>query len=394
MELPDEQLAAGHAGGDVLALSTIHRFTSLDVDAFEVPKGREEDWRFTPLWRLNGLHDGTAVHRDNGLYSGPARLESGVRVEVVASGAGVDDPRIGSAVAPADRVAAQAWRSHTHALLVTVPPDTIATEPVVVGVTGPGEGTAAYGHVTIRAGRFSKATVVVTYTGSGTFADNVELVVEESADLAVVVLHEWSPDAVHVSAHHTSLGHHAKLKLTTVSLGGAVVRVSPTLTFEAPGADAELAGLVFSKAGQHIEHRPVADHTGPHCTSRVNYKCAVHGRDSRSVWIGNAFIRSAAKGTDTYVANRNILLSAGARADAVPNLEIEIGDIVGAGHASATGRFEDDQLFYLMSRGIDENEARHLVLRGFFREIIAKIGIPEVEDRVLGTIEGELDRLS
>ncbi|MFJ6622296.1 Fe-S cluster assembly protein SufD [Kitasatospora sp. NPDC091335] len=392
MKLPDERHdAAAHGGGDVLALSAIHRFTSLDLEAFEVPAGREEEWRFTPLHRLRGLHDGKAVHRDNGLYAGPTgQADSGVAVQVVASG----DSRIGGAIAPADRVAAQAWRSHTHALLVTVPPDTIVTEPVLVGVTGPGEDTAAYGHVTIRAGKFSKATIVLSYTGSGTFADNVELIADESADLAVVVLHEWNADAVHVSAHHTSLGHHAKLRLTTVSLGGSVVRVSPTLTFDAPGADAELSGLVFSKAGQHIEHRPIADHAAPHCTSRVNYKCAVHGRDSRSVWIGNAFIRSAAPGTDTYVANRNILLSPGARADAVPNLEIETGEIVGAGHASATGRFEDDQLFYLMSRGIDENEARRLVLRGFFRDIIAKIGIPEVEDRVLGTIEEELARLS
>ncbi|MBD0689687.1 Fe-S cluster assembly protein SufD [Streptomyces sp. CBMA123] len=392
MKLPDERHeAAAHGGGDVLTLSAIHRFTSRDLEAFEIPAGREEDWRFTPLHRLGGLHDGTAVHRDNGLYTGPAgQAENGVGVQVLAVG----DSRIGTAIAPADRVAAQAWRSHAHALLVTVPPDAVVAQPVMVGVNGPGEGSAAYGHVTIRAGRFSKATVVLSYSGSGTFADNVELVVEESADLAVVVLHEWNPDAVHVSAHHTSLGHHAKLRLTTVSLGGAVVRISPTLTFGAPGADAELAGLVFSKGGQHIEHRPIADHVAPSCTSRVNYKCAVHGRDSRSVWIGNALIRSAARGTDTYVANRNILLSPGARADAVPNLEIEIGDIVGAGHASATGRFEDDQLFYLMSRGIDEDQARRLVLRGFFRDIITKIGIPEVEDRVLGAIESELTQLS
>jgi Fe-S cluster assembly protein SufD len=108
------------------------------------------------------------------------------------------------------------------------------------------------------------------------------------------------------------------------------------------------------------------------------------------VWIGDVRIRPAATGTQTYEMNRNLVLSAGARADSVPNLEIETGDIAGAGHASATGRFDDLQLFYLQSRGITEKEARRLVVRGFFADVVGRIGLPELEHTILATIETRL----
>jgi Fe-S cluster assembly protein SufD len=101
-------------------------------------------------------------------------------------------------------------------------------------------------------------------------------------------------------------------------------------------------------------------------------------------------IRANAVGTDTYEINRNLVLSGGGRADSVPNLEIETGEIVGAGHASTTGRFDDEQLFYLQSRGINEDEARRLVLRGFFEDLLNQIGVPEINDRVRDSIEARL----
>ena len=109
----------------------------------------------------------------------------------------------------------------------------------------------------------------------------------------------------------------------------------------------------------------------PHCRSRVTYKGALQGEGAHTVWVGDVLIRAAAEGTDTYELNRNLVLTDGARADSVPNLEIETGEIVGAGHASATGRFDDEQLFYLQARGIPDDEARRLVVRGFFAEVIA-----------------------
>ena len=108
------------------------------------------------------------------------------------------------------------------------------------------------------------------------------------------------------------------------------------------------------------------------------------------MWVGDVLIRASAEGTDTYELNRNLVLTEGARADSVPNLEIETGEIKGAGHASATGRFDDQQLFYLMARGIPEDEARRLVVRGFFASVVGRIGVPEVQERLMAAIEREL----
>lgn len=393
MTLPNDKNPAGqHAFGDVLTLTTIRRFTSRDVDAFEVPGGREEDWRFTPLKRLRGLHDGTAAHTDNGLYGRPdgELAEQGpVKVEVVPCG----HKALGLAVAPADRVSAQAWCGFTNALLVSVPADADVKQPVTVHVSGPGDGRTSYGHVAIHAGRFSRATVVVDYRGSGTYAENVQVVTEDGADLTVLFLHEWNDDAVHVSAHHTLLGATSRLRHIVATLGGDLVRISPTLTFDNPRVEGELHGLTFATHGQHLEHRPIADHAARDCVSRVNYKCAAHGDSARSVWLGNALVRVGAEGTDTHQSNRNMLLSKDARADAVPCLEIEIGNIRHAGHESATGRFDDEQLFYLMARGIPEPEARRLVLRGFFNDVIGRIGVASVEEHLREAIERRLDQV-
>ena len=232
--------------------------------------------------------------------------------------------------------------------------------------------------------------------GSGVYADNVEFVVADAARLTVVWIADWAGDMVHVSAHHARLGKDAVLRHVAVTLGGDVVRTAVTVRFDAPGGDAELFGLYFADAGQHLESRLLVDHSQPNCRSNALYKGALHGDpeskkpDARTVWVGDVLIRAEATGTDTFEVNRNLVLTDGARADSVPNLEIETGEIVGAGHASATGRFDDEQLFYLQARGIPEDQARRLVVRGFFGEIISKIALPAVRDRLTDAIEREL----
>ena len=108
------------------------------------------------------------------------------------------------------------------------------------------------------------------------------------------------------------------------------------------------------------------------------------------MWIGDVAIRADATGTDTYEYNRNLVLSDGTRVDSVPNLEILTGEVAGAGHASASGRLEDHHLFYLMARGIPYAEARRLVIRGFFGELIETIEIPGLRDRITAAVEAEL----
>jgi Fe-S cluster assembly protein SufD len=221
-------------------------------------------------------------------------------------------------------------------------------------------------------------------------ADNVEILVGDGAKLTVVSVHDWADDAVQVSSHHAKLGRDATLKHHLVALGGDLVRVSPTAVFAGPGGHAQLNGLYFADAGQHIELRTFADHAQPNCKSDVTYKGALQGEGARTVWIGDVLIRAAAEGTETFELNRNLVLTEGARADSVPNLEIETGEIAGAGHASATGRFDDEQLFYLCSRGIPEDVARRLVVRGFFGEILSKVPLPQLRERLEAAIEAEL----
>jgi Fe-S cluster assembly protein SufD len=377
-------------GSSLAAANKGEQFASFDVDAFEVPGGRDEKWRFTPLRRLHGLHDGSAHATGSAQITVSER--PGVRVETVRRG----DQRLGDGGVPADRVAAQAFSSFNSATLVSVARDTQVTDPVEVVITGPGVGAVAYGHLQIRVQELAEAVVVIDQRGSGTYADNVEFVVDDAARLTVVWIADWADDTVHVSAQHARLGKDAVLRHVAVTLGGDLVRMSATVRFDAPGGDAELLGLYFADDGQHLESRLLVDHAHPDCKSNALYKGALQGDpdssrpDAHTVWIGDVLIRAEATGTDTFEVNRNLVLTDGARADSVPNLEIETGEIVGAGHASATGRFDDEQLFYLRSRGIPEEQARRLVVRGFFNEIIAKIAVPEVRERLTTAIEHEL----
>jgi Fe-S cluster assembly protein SufD len=365
-------------------------FASFDVNAFEVPGGRDELWRFTPLKRLRGLHDGSAVA--SGSLTVTVSENPGVTVETV----GRDDARLGQAGTPTDRVAAQAYSSFESATVITVGRDIEVSEPIEITVEGPGPDAVAYGHLQIRVDELSRATAVVDLRGSGILADNVEIIVGDAAALGVIWIADWADDTVHVSSHHATLGKDARLSHVNVTLGGDVVRTAAAVRFTAQGGDAQLLGTYFADDGQFFESRLLVDHAVPNCKSDVLYKGALQGDpdskkpDAHTVWIGDVLIRAEATGTDTFEINRNLVLTDGARADSVPNLEIETGEIVGAGHASATGRFDDEQLFYLRARGIPEEQARRLVVRGFFNEIIAKIAVPAVRERLTEAIEREL----
>jgi Fe-S cluster assembly protein SufD len=372
---------------------------------FPVPSGREEEWRFTPLRRLRGLHGDqvvpggkvsveasaapgvTVVRAPRGEFltgAGPAPGDMAVRAH--------DDAQHHAAFEPGDRVSATAFALFDEATLVTVPAEADSTMPTVISVRGEDPAGPAFGHTRIEVGANARAVVVVDHQGSATYADNIEMVVGDGASLTVVSVQDWADDAVHLAHHQAILGRDARLQHAAITLGGSVVRVAPSVRYGGPGGDAELLGLYFADSGQHLEHRLFVDHAQPNCRSRVDYKGALQGESAHTVWIGDVLIRAEATGTDTYERNRNLLLTDGARADSVPNLEILTGEVVGAGHASASGRLEDHHLFYLMSRGIPLEEARRLVIRGFFGELISKIGVPELRDRITAAVEGELTK--
>ncbi|HEY8752383.1 MAG TPA: Fe-S cluster assembly protein SufD [Arthrobacter sp.] len=372
-----------HGGGvGIPDSSRAGRLTSYNLADFKPLTGLEEDWRFTPLKRLRGLHNEVlAGAAPTVTVSGPEQIT----VETVARG----DRRIGSAGIPEDRVSANAWENFTAATVVTVPAEFEADAEVTVLIEGTSTEAAAQ-HLVIVAEKFSKAIVVLDHQGSAVVSENIEIVVEDGASLTVVSLQEWNADAVHASSQQAKIGRDAKLKHVVVSLGGDLVRVTPSARFTAPGGEVEMFGLYFADAGQHLEQRLFVDHAVANCTSNVLYKGALQGRNAHAVWVGDVLIRKEAEGTDSYEANRNLLLTDGARADSVPNLEIETGLIKGAGHASATGRLDDQHLFYLMARGIPEDVARRLVVRGFLHEIIQQIQVPALEERLTEAVEREL----
>ena len=344
--------------------------------------GREEPWRFTPLSRLAGLHDPSVELHDR-ISLEPGDIPDGVRISVE------DSEFFAPLGVSEDQIVLRVREGVSKVLLVSIAPNAEVKTPIILNRKML-DMTPEISRVQVNAGLHSHATIVIANSGDGVIAEDIEFNLSPGSNLRFISLQEWSSKAVHVGRHHAIIAKDATFTSYVITVGGSLVRLLPTVEYTGPGSSAELFGLYFATEGQHLEHRIHVEHGVPGAKSRVNYKGALNGDSARTVWIGDVFIKAAAQGTDTYELNRNLLLSDGARADSVPNLEIETGDIVGAGHASTTGRFDDEQLFYLMSRGIPSEEARRLVIRGFFSEIVSKLHLDGVEERIMARIDGEL----
>jgi Fe-S cluster assembly protein SufD len=366
--------------------SRADRLMSFDADAFGMPTGREETWRFSPMRDIAALlaDNETGEHLDTH-YSD---LPDGVTVTNITT----DQFRERAVRAPGDRATAVAAARAGEAMVLAVAPGTVPADPVRVTVTGSGQSVRQA--ISVEVGAGAEATVIIERKGSAVVGEFISVDVGDNASLNLVLIQDWDLDTVHVGEVVAKLSRDARLRQSVVTLGGKVVRLNTSVALAGEGSSVDLYGLYFADAGQHQEHQLFVDHAAPRCRSRVTYKGALAGATARTVWIGDVLIRAAAEGTDTYELNRNLVLSDGARADSVPNLEIETGEIAGAGHASATGRFDEEQMFYLRSRGITEDAALKLVVRGFFADLIQQIGVPEVEEGLIRAIEQELAQIS
>ncbi len=357
------------------------RFTSTNVADFPLVTGRESVWKFTPIDKietlLNGEVDATPVEFE-------VVASSGVTVKTNPR----DDSVMGRAGLPEERGSANAWSQVTHVQSITIAG---ANQHVELRRGDLGNHARA-AHIVIESAAHSSGIVVIRNTGTANLSENIEIVVGEGSNLTVISVQQWEASGIHLGSHFAKVGRDASLKHVVVSLSGEVVRVNPSFHLAEQGSSVNALGAYFSSSGEHLEQQVYVDHEAAHTKSRVNYKGALHGDGARSVWIGDVLIRQTATGTDSYEQNRNLVLSDGTRADSIPNLEIETGDIAGAGHASATGRFDDEQLFYLMSRGVSEQEARKLVVKGFLLEVIQQIGDDSLEEELRSAIESQLDR--
>ncbi|MDR1237782.1 MAG: Fe-S cluster assembly protein SufD [Propionibacteriaceae bacterium] len=363
--------------------SHLHPRPSFDLADHLIPTGKEEVWRFTPLRPLDELFSGDF---NDGFLDWQAKLPTGVvRGEI-----SLEEAKAIGIPAPMDRVSAMAVNRAGGAVLVDVPPQSMLADPIVIQLHGEDARSTVFGQLVFRVGAQAQATIVLRHTGAARYGSSVSVLVGDGARLNFVCLQDWDDGAVHAGQHSFRIGKDARVKSVTASLGGSLIRLMETASYAGPGGELEQFGVYFVDAGQHIEHRLFVDHNQPNTVSNVDYRGALQGKGAQAVWVGDVLIRKVAENISTYESNKNLVLTDGCRAESVPNLEIETGEIQGAGHSSTTGRFDDEQLFYLRSRGIPEDEARRLVVHGFFVDIIRRIGVPEVEERLMAAVEKEL----
>ncbi|MBN9158584.1 Fe-S cluster assembly protein SufD [Microbacterium sp.] len=361
------------------------RPSSFEPADFGTPTGREVNWKHTPVAQLAGLLTDEAGD-DSALSIDLDDVEAFLVPD--------ETDAYGEFFRPEDLPSALAWKHARRGLHVRIPQDGEIDAPIVLRVDGTDAAKRAFGQILIEAMPNSRATVVLDHHGAAQYAQNVEIIARDGSQLTVVSVQRWADEAIHAAAHQARVDRDASLTHFVVSFGGGIVRVNPNVELSGSGSEARLYGLSYADAGQHLESQVYLHHKGAHTVGDVLYKGALQGESAHSVWIGDVLIGPDATGTDSYEANRNLVLTEGARADSIPNLEIETGDILGAGHASATGRFDDEQLFYLQARGITEEEARRLVVLGFLSDIVQRLGLPSLEEELLAAIELELQAVN
>ena len=360
---------------------------SFNPDDFPMPTRKQDDWRFTPIDRMEEFF---TVFKPSGLTKVSVTMIDGSEPpadQVSSSQILMDQAPCGTVLKPSDRAAAVEWASGKQATVVTL--KGTLDQPVLVRVDGGGPELDAF-HLVIKAEAGTKADLVVEHQGQARLAEGVEIDIGDNSQVSTTFIQEWDKGSKHVGNHRIHLGAEASLRHSVVSLGGDVVRLRMDQDFGGEQGDLNMLGIYFVDPGQHMEHRTMVVHNHPNCKSRVVYKGALDGIGAHTTWVGNALIQPTAPGTDSYELNRNLVLTPGAIADSEPNLEIENGDIIGAGHASSVGRFDDEELFYLQSRGIPEQEARKLVVRGFFGELVEEIDVPSVSGHLMGVIDRRL----
>ncbi|RBP98965.1 Fe-S cluster assembly protein SufD [Bifidobacterium xylocopae] len=389
IRIPQGSVEDPYAAPARMPSSADRSIRSYDPDDYATPTRRQDDWRFTPVERLEEFFrpfepSGKTALTVSAMDGGP--LDP---AQVSVSSVEMGQAPTGTVLKPNDKVSAVEWASNSRAHVIELRGE--ISRPVLVKVEGGGLELDAI-HLVILADERAHADLVVEHGGDARLAEGVEIRTGADSHISTTFIQEWGPTSKEVANHRIHLGAGASLRHSVVTLGGDVVRMRMDQEFGGEGGDLNMLGIYFVDPGQHMEHRTMVVHNHPNCRSRVVYKGALDGPGAHSTWVGNALIRPTAPGTDSYELNRNLVLTPGAVADSEPNLEIENGDIIGAGHASSVGRFEEEELFYLESRGIPEQEARKLVVRGFFGELVEEIGIPAVSGHLMDVIDRRLSK--
>jgi Fe-S cluster assembly protein SufD len=280
----------------------------------------------------------------------------------------------------------------TGGTFLYVPRDTAIELPLQTLTWLDADGAAVFPHTLIVVDAGSEVTFIDRYASpalSRAISDAVtEIVVGDGAHVRYAAIQEWGSGVTHLSVQRASVGRDAELRTLSIGFGADLARSETEVWLGAPGGFSEQLGVFFADEEQHFDHRSIQDHAAPNCTSDLLYKGALRGH-SRAVYSGWVHVRPDAQKTVAMQTSRNIVLSEHAKADAIPNLEIEAND-VRCGHAASVGPVDEEAVFYLQSRGIPEAEAERLIVSGFFQEVLDRVRIQEVREGAEAAIEREL----
>ena len=291
-------------------------------------------------------------------------------------------------------VFAELNEQHQSATLITVPAHKVVHDPIIVTHLVDADGLVTYPRLMISAGENSEVTVVERFvTSEGVSPDAlivpvVQVLAAASARVRYLAINELG-DKVWQIGHQQGLGYKdSDLQMATVALGGDYARMRTDVRVAGPGASAKQVALYFAGDDQMHDFRTIQDHDAPYTHSDLLFKGAVQG-NARSVYTGLIKIREHARGTAAFQTNRNLTLSEGSWAESVPNLEIETNDVK-CSHASTVGPIDEDQRFYLESRGIDPSVAERLVVLGFFDEVLAQLPAGDLVDELRARVAAKL----
>lgn len=265
--------------------------------------------------------------------------------------------------------------------VIRIPKETAVEEPFVIEHVA-AEGEAIFPHTIVVAEAGSRATLVEVFASeeAGFTNSATQIFVEDNASLTHYRVQKDAGDAFNYGVTEASVGRAARYDATSINLGGAITRHDIEVSFNAEGGEASVDGLYMLSGSQHHDTHSIIDHKVPNCTSHQSYK-GVLNDTSRGVFNGKVFVREGASGTDAIQSNKNLLLSNEARVDTKPQLEIFNEDVKCA-HGATVGQLEEEELFYLLTRGLPDALARNLLTYGFAEEIINKITVESIKEEL------------
>jgi Fe-S cluster assembly protein SufD len=402
------------------AIDAIRRRAFGEFQASPLPSHETEEWRYTDLSELDlsfephvpGHGEGTPEHAGE---LAAAMLQHNSSVVMTTSGQDLDaqgvilcdldiaaekypelvDPHLHRLV-PTGRTKFTALHGafRTGGTFVYVPADVAVELPLQTLTYLDADGAAVFPHTLLLAERGSEVTFIDRFTSPDldrALSDAVtEIVVGDGAHVRYVSIQEWGSGVTHLGIQRAEVGRDADFRSFAIGFGASLARAEAETVLAAPGGFSEMLGIFFADEDQHFDHRSIQDHAAQNCTSDLLYKGALRDR-SRAVYSGWVHVRPEAQKTNAMQTSRNVVLSEQAKAQAIPNLEIEANDVK-CGHAASVGPIDEEAVFYLQSRGIEADEAQRLIITGFFQEVLDRVRIDEVRRGAELAIQEELGR--